>query len=169
MALADAGPVLRRRAPFVPGALGAEPEGEGGDLSGTGIDIDAVKVVLDDEAWDESAEVRQGFFFGVFFTGDVVRLIATKGIGGHQALVEEGVPIRPGQPPDEGDARPSFDFFRAVKVKSTRWVERPGRLYDQHGRLAGEWLPHGITGQPVPVSNRDAVGLDPTCGKLVPE
>ena len=35
-----------------PGFLGAEPEGEAGDLDGAGVDVDAVDVVLDDEARD---------------------------------------------------------------------------------------------------------------------
>ncbi len=43
-----------------PGFLGAEPEGEAGDLDGAGVDVDAVDVVLDDEARDVAEVV--GFF-----------------------------------------------------------------------------------------------------------
>src|SRR4029450_6319115 len=52
----DIGTILRTQPLLLPGALGAEPEGEPGDLHGAGIDVDAVEVVLDDKAWDIGEE-----------------------------------------------------------------------------------------------------------------
>ena len=53
-----------RRGGVAPGFLGAEPEGEAGDLDGAGVDVDAVDVVLDDEARDVAEVV---FLFAVGF------------------------------------------------------------------------------------------------------
>ena len=41
----------RGKASILEATLGAEPEGEGGDLCGAGVDIDAVKVVVQDQLW----------------------------------------------------------------------------------------------------------------------
>ena len=46
----DAGAVRRLEAEPLPGALGPQPEGEPGDLRAARVDVDAVEVVLDDEA-----------------------------------------------------------------------------------------------------------------------
>ena len=40
----------------LPGFLGAEPEGEAGDLDGAGVDVDAVDVVLDDHCGNAAQE-----------------------------------------------------------------------------------------------------------------
>ena len=47
---------------IVPGALGAQPKRQRGDLCRAGVDVDAVEVVFDDQAGDV-AEV--GFVIGV--------------------------------------------------------------------------------------------------------
>src|SRR6266571_173353 len=52
----DAGTVLRWQLLLLPRALGAEQEGKPSDLRGAEIDIDAVEIVLDDEAGNVGEE-----------------------------------------------------------------------------------------------------------------
>jgi hypothetical protein len=56
MGAADFGAVGGGHLLLLPCFLGAEPEGEGGDLGGAGVDIDAVDIVFDDEAGDVAEE-----------------------------------------------------------------------------------------------------------------
>src|SRR5689334_22387433 len=52
MAATDGGPVLCLDAGVVPRPLRAQPEGQGCNLRSSGVDVDAVDVVLDDESGD---------------------------------------------------------------------------------------------------------------------
>ena len=84
-----------------PGFLGAEPEGESGNLDGAGVDVDAVDVVLDDEARDVAEVV--GFFGVGFLEGGTVAFVPGFLVDGLEEV--EGSVNRPGASPRaEADA-----------------------------------------------------------------
>ena len=58
MALPDGGAVPGLDPGLVPGPLGPQPQGQGGDLGGAGVDVHAVEVVLDDQAGDVAQKGR---------------------------------------------------------------------------------------------------------------
>ena len=111
----DAGPVGGLHAGLVPGALGAQPEAQPGDLRGARVDVDAVDVVLDDEAGHFAEERR--FVGKGGGEGDEGR----EGLGGLRGVVR-AVGDFPGFVVDDGE---EVEGVEAEVHGAARRVEQP--------------------------------------------
>ena len=111
----DAGPVGGLHAGLVPGALGAQPEAQPGDLRGARVDVDAVNVVLDDEA--RHLEEERCFVGEVGGESDEWR----EGLCGLRRVVQ-AVRNLPRFVVDDGE---EVEGVEAEVHRAASWVEQP--------------------------------------------